>query len=113
MSVKDAYMEVDGSRCLRKEYDKDGGSAWLVSFQYMDQAKEACANKKRCVGIEESTDSAWSGPFWNICLDSIYTSTASDKYEHLTKRLLKKVKGYCKFITPRHPNTLIYRKRFH
>ena len=99
-------MEVDGSRCLRKEYDKDGGSAWLVSFQYMDQAKEACANKKRCVGIEESTDSAWSGPFWSICLDSIYTSTAYDKYEHLTKRLLKKVKGYCKFINPMHPNTL-------
>ena len=52
-----------------------------------------CSKLRRCVGIEHIRT---VGPkkLFIACLDSIYKSTASDKYKGLTNQLFKKVSSY-------------------
>ena len=85
----DAYVEEVGSRCLRKEQSDRtvSGDRELTRPNAMDE----CSKNKRCVGIEQQIVG------YKLCLDSIYKSTAWDKYEKSTKFSLKKSNNYGKY----------------
>ena len=86
-------MKVEGSRCLRVEQTSDYGERKVVS----GNAKSECSKNRRCVGIEIVPH---DGIFlFRLCLDSIYRSTALDKYEESKNRVLKKAESQCKFTT--------------
>ena len=91
---KDAYIEVDGSHCLRtmQGYVARDGTLGDLTFD-IGRAFDECSENRRCVGIEHIRTSGPKKSFV-ACLDSIYTSTASDKYNGLTNQLLKKVSSY-------------------
>ena len=86
----DAYVEEEGSRCLRREQSDRtlSGDRELTRPNAMDE----CSNNKRCVGIEQQIVG------YKLCLDSIYKSTAWDKYEKLTNLVFKKAHNYGKHV---------------
>ena len=58
---------------------------------------DECSKNKRCVGIEFAQLVENVGRLFRLCLDSIYKSTAWDKYEKLTNKVLKKANNYGKY----------------
>ena len=88
-------MEVKGSRCLRREQYKyaHDGERILTS----QNAKDECSKNKRCVGIEPLGIIEPLNQRFKICLDSIYRSTAWDKYEKSNNQVLKKEESQSKF----------------
>ena len=62
-------------------------------------AKDECSKNKRCVGIESFFDYYDEETYFKLCLDSIYRSTAWDKYEESKNQILKKAESQCKFTT--------------
>ena len=86
-------MEVEGGRCLRREQDRIGNDRKFTK----QNAKEECSKNKRCVGIEfAGVDDNYER--FKLCLDSIYKSTAWDKYEKLTNLVFKKAHNYGKYV---------------
>ena len=53
---------------------------------------DECSKNKRCVGIE-----SYDEHFFIPCLDSIYKSTAWDKYEKSTNQIFRKANNYGKY----------------
>lgn len=107
--AKDAYIEMHGSRCLRTKqgFDikhwKEGDRTFVIG-----QAMEECSKNKRCIGIEKieghvtlfkNTKQPAQITVFKACLDSIYHSTAWDKYENSTSQLFKKVGSYGMYRT--------------
>ena len=98
-------MEVDGSHCLRIASTITSPNWRNSSYDYEDKiltlakAKSECSENKRCVGIEYMGDKYNDDDtaHFRICLDAIYSSTAWDKYEDFTGKLLKKDENYGKF----------------
>ena len=92
-------MEAEGSRCLRREQDTIGNGRKFTK----QNAKEDCSQNKRCVGIEtigeKDKDDPYGGDVFKLCLDSIYQSTARDKYNNLDSRVLQKEASYGNYIT--------------
>ena len=85
----DAYVEEEGSSCLRREQELGGdGDRLLLRLNAMDE----CSKNKICVGIEFEQFN-----LFKLCLDSIYKSTAWDKYEKLTNQVFKKANNYGKY----------------
>ena len=62
-------------------------------------AKDECSKNKRCVGIESYFDYYDEETYFKLCLDSIYRSTAWDKYNKLAQRVFKKAENYGKYAT--------------
>ena len=93
----DAYLEISGSRCLRTDKINRAFNAIPDGIMTIDYAQEECSKNQRCVGIEY-VFSSWTDrglkKFYQFCLDSIYTSTAWDKYENITNQVYKKVEDY-------------------
>ena len=58
---------------------------------------DVCSKNKRCVGIEFARFDENAGGLFTLCLDSIYKSTAWDKYEKLTNQVFKKASNYGKY----------------
>ena len=58
---------------------------------------DECSKNKRCVGIEFAEFNDDTGRLFIPCLDSIYKSTAWDKYEKLTNKYYKKQNNYGKY----------------
>ena len=91
-------MEVHGSHCLRTLRGGDffGGERRFA----IDQAMDECSKNKRCLGIEKVEDQFFSFgiTLFRVCMDSIYTSIAWDKYENRTNQLFKKISSYGKYI---------------
>ena len=86
----DAYVEEEGSRCLRREQSDRtlSGDRELTRPNAMDE----CSNNKRCVGIEQQIVG------YKLCLDSIYKSTAWNKYEKFPRhQVFKKANNYGKY----------------
>ena len=84
-TFKDVYVEVEGSRCLRTQRVQD--TVLLMSINY---AMAECSKNIRCIAIEFDDDTGLFG----ACLDSIYASTAAEKYQNSTYKLLKKIEGH-------------------
>ena len=89
---------MKGSRCLRiQQFNEDD------RLMRLDYAKEECSENIRCVGLEydrsghynleNDNQNLWYKRF-KVCLDSIFTSTALDKYGDMTHNVLKKVETY-------------------
>ena len=57
---------------------------------------DECSKNKRCVGIEFARFDDDTGRMFIPCLDSIYKSTAWDKYKKMTKKVFKKANNYGK-----------------
>ena len=99
----DAYVEVGESSCVRRFQLDRLGRNHLFEKQ---NAKHECSANRRCVGIEPSYEGEGSfdhdASLFKLCLDSIYSSTAWDKYEKLVKTVFKKTTswGMCTFRKP-------------
>ena len=93
-STSDAYTKLDGTFCLRREQVKVKKNRVYSPDGFADRdldiihAKEECSKNQRCVGIERRPE------FFNLCLDSIYTSTAFDKYKTIENYVYKKMQNY-------------------
>ena len=61
-------------------------------------AKDECSKNQRCVGIEGRQSNSQLDSFFNLCLDSIYISTAFDKYTNTHTYVYKKLENHGKFI---------------
>ena len=61
-------------------------------------AMDECSKNKRCVGIEFAVLVENVRRLFKLCLDSIYKSTAWDKYEKLTNKYFKTANNYGKYI---------------
>ena len=86
----DAYIRLAGSFCLRyidNIYEEER------PFD-ISNAKEECSKNPRCVGIEYVGDKQ----SYFMCLDSIYTSTAFDKYNDPYRYLYRKLENHGKYI---------------
>ena len=101
-STLDAYIELDGTFCVKREqvkagneYDiRDGVSDGIVDRELdIIHAKEECSKNPRCIGIKSQINYE----FFNLCLDSIYKSTAFDKYTRIENYVYKKMQNYGKF----------------
>ena len=97
----DAYVEEEGSHCLRTEqgywWDTRDSVLTVNGDRVMTRlnAMDECSKNKRCVGIENAVDEPTK---FMPCLDSIYKSTAWDKYEKLTNLVFKKAHNYGKYV---------------
>ena len=59
---------------------------------------DECSKNKRCVGIEFAQLVENVGRLFRLCLDSIYKSTAWDKYEKFPHhQVFKKANNYGKY----------------
>ena len=79
-------MKMGGSHCLRTGYQLPG----------VEYAKDYCSKQARCVGIEfvgRKTVKNKMEDMWDICFDSVYTTTAWDKYQNSTNVIFKKVQN--------------------
>ena len=91
----DAYVEIEGSRCLRKEQKEDYDNKLVDRKLAFLEAMDECSKNKRCVGTESSI--AFGVRQFALCLNSIYKSTAWDKYEKMTSQVFKKSNNYGKY----------------
>ena len=103
-------MEVHGSYCLRSLQGGDffGGERRFV----IDQAMDECSKNKRCLGIEKVEGRFFRKgiTLFRACLDSIYASTAWDKYENRTNQLFKKISSHGKYTPLKAPQYLTIKR---
>ena len=86
---QDAYIELKGSACLRRErVNSDKLDRYLI----IEHAKDECSKNQRCIGLESVKGLEMFG-YFTPCLDAIYTSTAWDKYENKTQLVYMKLKS--------------------
>ena len=101
----DAYMEVDGSHCLRTQQLNEGDHLMAINY-----AKDECSKNDRCVGIEyvrsEPVNTVGIIKKYKVCLDSIYKSTDGPKHKGAANKLLKRVETHGKYNTVRSINIL-------
>ena len=95
--LSDAYIKSYGSHCLRIGQEIKGSSKYVEFDRRLDinHAKEECSKSKICLGLEPIL--VLSKLYFKMCLDSIYTSLAWDRYKNATSYLYKKVDTYGKY----------------